>query len=50
MRRVSVSRLSWGTGADASKIVNNLGDYPEAVRRVGVEENVPVIDLNAMSH
>lgn len=45
-----VSRLSWGTGADGNKIVNNLGDYPEAVRRVGVEENVPVIDLNAMSH
>src|SRR6185437_5326372 len=26
-----------------------LGDYPEAVRRVGVEENIQVIDLNAMS-
>jgi lysophospholipase L1-like esterase len=31
------------------KIVNTLGDYPEAVRQVGVEENVVVIDLNAMS-
>ena len=31
------------------KIVNTLGDYPEAVRQVGAEENVPVIDLNAMS-
>lgn len=31
------------------KIVNTLGDYPEAVRQTGREENVPVIDLNAMS-
>ncbi len=44
-----VSRLAWGTGAEANKIINNLGDYPEAVRKVGKEENVPVIDLNAMS-
>ena len=35
---------------DASgKIVNTLGDYPEAVRQAGKEENVPVIDLNNMS-
>lgn len=44
-----VARLAWGTGAEAAKIVNNLGDYPEAVRRTGKEEGVPVIDLNAMS-
>jgi lysophospholipase L1-like esterase len=44
-----VARLAWGAGDEANKIVNNLGDYPEAVRRVGKEENVPVIDLNAMS-
>jgi lysophospholipase L1-like esterase len=31
------------------KITNSLGDYPEAVRRAGKDENVPVIDLNAMS-
>ena len=30
-------------------ITNSLGDYPEAVRRTGREENVQVIDLNAMS-
>lgn len=30
-------------------ITNSLGDYPEAVRQTGKEENVPVIDLNAMS-
>ncbi|ERM83229.1 hypothetical protein P872_17040 [Rhodonellum psychrophilum GCM71 = DSM 17998] len=31
------------------KIVNTLGDYPEAVRQVAHEENVALIDLNAMS-
>jgi lysophospholipase L1-like esterase len=34
---------------DAGKITNSLGDYPEAVRRVAHERNVPLIDLNAMS-
>src|SRR5262249_53583763 len=31
------------------KITNSHGDYPEAVRQVAREENVPLIDLNAMS-
>ncbi|HEX7297224.1 MAG TPA: rhamnogalacturonan acetylesterase [Pyrinomonadaceae bacterium] len=30
-------------------ITNSHGDYPEAVRRVAREENVPLIDLNQMS-
>ena len=30
-------------------IVNTLGDFPEAMRQVAKEENVPMIDLNAMS-
>lgn len=30
-------------------LVNNLGDYPEAVRRVAREESLPLIDLHAMS-
>jgi lysophospholipase L1-like esterase len=30
-------------------ITNSLGDYPEAMRQTGKEENVLVIDLNAMS-
>ena len=30
-------------------ITNTLGDYPEAMRQTGTEENVSVIDLNAMS-
>jgi lysophospholipase L1-like esterase len=31
------------------KINQTLGDYPEAVRQVAKGENVPLIDLNAMS-
>jgi lysophospholipase L1-like esterase len=31
------------------KIINSLGDYPEAVRQAAKEENVALIDLNAMS-
>ncbi len=31
------------------KIVNTLGDYPEAMRQLAKEETVPLIDLNAMS-
>ncbi len=31
------------------KVTNTLGDYPEAVRQAAKEENVPLIDLNAMS-
>jgi lysophospholipase L1-like esterase len=35
---------------DASgKITNSHGDYPEAVRLVAREDNVPLIDLHAMS-
>ena len=33
----------------AGKITNSLGDYPEAVRQTAREENVTLIDLNAMS-
>lgn len=31
------------------KITNSHGDYPEAVRQAAKEENVPLLDLNAMS-
>ncbi len=34
---------------DSGKIVNTLGEYPAAVRQVANEEEVPLIDLNAMS-
>ena len=35
-------------GADG-KVTNSLGDYPEAVRQAAREEDVPLIDLHAMS-
>jgi hypothetical protein len=31
------------------KIINTLGDYPEAMRQLGKEQNIPVIDLNSAS-
>jgi lysophospholipase L1-like esterase len=34
---------------DNGRIVNTLEDYPEAMRQTAKEENVPLIDLNAMS-
>jgi lysophospholipase L1-like esterase len=34
---------------DNGKTINTLGDYPEAVRKVARERQVPLIDLNAMS-
>jgi lysophospholipase L1-like esterase len=41
-----VSRRTFGSDG---RIVNSLGDYPEAVRRVSKEQGVTLIDLNAMS-
>lgn len=32
-----------------AKVVNTLGEYPNAVRQLAKEENVPLIDLNNMS-
>ena len=42
----STNRRSFGKDG---KIVNTLGDYPEAMRQTAKEEQVPLIDLNAMS-
>jgi lysophospholipase L1-like esterase len=42
----SMHRLTFDA---AGQITNSLGDYPEAVRRVAREQNVALIDLNAMS-
>jgi len=42
----SMNRLNFD---ENGKIVNTLGDYPEAVRQTAREENVAMIDLNAMS-
>lgn len=33
----------------AGRVVNTLGDYPEAVRRVAAEQRVALIDLHALS-
>ena len=41
----SLSRRNYKEGV----LVEDLNDYAEATRRVGMEENVTVIDLNAMS-
>jgi lysophospholipase L1-like esterase len=42
----SMNRRSFGPDG---KIVNTLEDYPEAMRQLAHDENVPLIDLNAMS-
>jgi lysophospholipase L1-like esterase len=34
---------------DNGQIINTLENYPEAMRQTAIEENVPLIDLNAMS-
>jgi len=46
---VLVTSMGRRTFDSNGKALNSLGDYPEAIRQVGKEENVPVIDLNAMS-
>jgi lysophospholipase L1-like esterase len=48
-RPVLITSVHRRTFNAEGKIVNSFGDYPEAVRRVAREENVPLIDLNAMS-
>jgi lysophospholipase L1-like esterase len=34
---------------DSGKVVNTLGEYPAAARKVAQELNVPMIDINAMT-
>jgi lysophospholipase L1-like esterase len=46
---VLVTPVNRKTFDDAGKVVNSLGDYPEAVRQVAREQGVPLIDLHAMS-
>jgi lysophospholipase L1-like esterase len=46
---VVVTSMNRRTFDSGGKITNSLGDYPEAVRQVARENNVPLIDLNAMS-
>lgn len=49
MNPVLVTSTNRRTFDSTGHITNSLGDYPEAMRQTGKEENVPVIDLNAMS-
>ncbi len=42
----STSRRSFNT---EGKTINTLGDYPDAARKVAKDENVTLIDLNAMT-
>src|SRR5438132_1241100 len=46
---VLVTPVQRRTFDQAGKITNSHGDYPEAVRQLAREENVPLIDLNVMS-
>ena len=34
---------------EGNVVVNTLGDFPDAIRKVCQEEKVPLVDLNAMS-
>ena len=46
---VLVTSVQRRTFDDRARITNSHGDYPEAVRQLAKEENVPLIDLHAMS-
>jgi lysophospholipase L1-like esterase len=46
---VLVTSMNRKTMDSSGHITNSLGDYPDAVRKLAKEENVPLIDLNAMS-
>jgi hypothetical protein len=41
-----MNRRSFDTNG---KIINSLGDFPDAARQTAKEEHVPLVDLNAMS-
>ncbi len=48
-RPVLVTSVARRRFDDAGRVVESLGDFPEAVRRVASARHVPLIDLNAMS-
>jgi lysophospholipase L1-like esterase len=48
-RPVVVTSMNRKSFDASGEVTNTLGDYPEAVRQVAKEENVPLIDLHAMS-
>ena len=46
---VIVTSTNRRTFGDDGKITNSLGDYPEAARQIAKEQNVALIDVNAMT-
>ena len=46
---VLITPMNRRTFDAAGKVTNSLGDFPDAVRQLAHEDNVPLIDLNAMS-
>jgi lysophospholipase L1-like esterase len=46
---VLITPMNRRTFDKSGSITNSFGDYPDAVRKLAAEENVPLIDLNAMS-
>jgi lysophospholipase L1-like esterase len=46
---VMVTSMNRRNFDSTGKIVNTLGDYPQAMRQVAIEQKIPLIDLNKMS-
>ena len=46
---ILVTPINFRSFDEKAQIINKLGEYPEAMRQTSREENVPMIDLNAMS-
>lgn len=48
-RPVLVTSMHRRVFDDKGKVVNTLLEYPDAMRKIAADENLPLIDLNAMS-
>lgn len=46
---VIVTSTSRRAFSDSGKVINTLGDFPAAARKVAQDEGIPMIDLNVMS-
>jgi len=46
---VIVTSTNRRTFSEDGKLINSLGDYPDAARQIAKEQNVSLIDLNAMT-
>lgn len=49
MKPVLLTPVHRRTFGKNGKIVNSHGDYPDAVRKLAADENVPLVDLHSMS-